>query len=737
MARMASQQLDAAGDWGLTFDMPPLTTLNETFIQRTPGQDDAPQPGLTKHKFWVVKGCDQKELLRLDCLNTVDTEGDTLIIVRFPTGKQKYVNCLGERWTTKEFFFESHKLLATGSTVFKKLLSPKAQAQAFRNNDSHPDLVAKAKFILDLTPKSEEIEAASLVIDLSLSQGVSDWWLSHDLAQAPDWLVSGHDDDCPRHDSIPGRCNHLPTSFGVDLSSSTAVDDLDIPPPRKISDYCPIRHRAAILRLLLAINDGEVVLNSAPRVATMAVIAKHFDCISVVQSQVLQWFLAEANGQWQYNNTDFIDINPEDTLKIGWLLQIPSLTRIAFRLLVVEKAVNVLATGVTGECGERQEIKLRCSRGTLTEEQQTCIEHAGRKLAERTASLWSDLTSTSPDLLQIFRPAGWKANPTDSNEKLLLGRIRDSIAKMLSLAFEAPPAGILAAKDEITQPYTTYSQFVSSSSIDAQLLSVQRVLTKSFWETFRDWSLPKLSSEELEISSGLSDLHRKLEMQELSYRFEKEIRNLAMRWIPPAPEIELPLQVNRLFVLSLSDEEFNFLPPWAGGLNDDAAQIFNPEVPPAESDFLTAPGPSVYIGQSMADYDDDDDDDGQSTIGPDTAITGTGTVTNGFSIRPAFSNTLSDFSGNQVTDYGLTYTIDPPILPSEEPSLGKEDSGTGDTDIDMLYYTDVENDWDDSDDQGASSGDEEATVDTGSTAQGGSTADVPIRSRHSHSLLST
>ncbi|KAI1258846.1 hypothetical protein F5Y18DRAFT_324615 [Xylariaceae sp. FL1019] len=723
---MASQQPDAAENPWLT--LAPLTTTEET----SQGDPWPSRPFLAEDKFSEIKGCDQAELRRFDCLNTVDTAGDTLIIVRFPTGTQNYVNCIKERWTTKEFFFESHKLLATGSRVFKNLLSPKAQAQALRNNDSHPDLVAKVKFILDLTPKSEEIEAAQLVIDLSLSQGVRDWWLSHDIACAPEWLVCGHDDDCPGHAEIPTHCKHLPELYDGNLFTRNTIDDFDIPPSRKISDYCPIRHRAAILRLLLAIDDGEVVLNSAPRVATMAVIARHFDCINVMQSQVLQWFLTEGNLQNRYYNADFIDINTEDTLKIGWLLEIPSLTRIAFRLLVVENAVNVLTRGVKGECGERQEVKLRCSRGTtLTEEQQTCIEHAGRKLADRTATLWSDLTSTFPKAHRLFCPVGYEANPMNPDKNLLLGRIRDLIADTMIMAVDPPTADQLAGKDEIKRHYIPYSHFVSSRTIDAQLLPVQRILTKTFWDTFRDCTLPNLTEEKLLTESWLSLLHWNPEMLELRKQFERELRNLITSWA--APDIEVQLRENRLFVLGLSDEELNFLPPWAGGLNDDSAHIFNTEVPPDESGFLTAPGPSICIGQSVEGYDDD----GQSTIGPDTAITGTGTNTEGFSIRPAVSGTLSDFSDNQMTDYDSANVVDPPNPLSVEPQdVEKGNIEAEDMDMDMLYYSDEENDWDwdNSDDQGTPTGGDEATIDVDSTEEAGPTTDLPIRSRQRHSV---
>jgi hypothetical protein len=52
----------------------------------------------------------------------------------------------------------------------------------------------------------------------------------------------------------------------------------------EILDYCPIRHRAGIERLLQVIEGKEPRLDSAPKVWTLAVLAKYFDCAPVAVS---------------------------------------------------------------------------------------------------------------------------------------------------------------------------------------------------------------------------------------------------------------------------------------------------------------------------------------------------------------------------------------------------------------------------------------------------------------------
>lgn len=57
-----------------------------------------------------------------------------------------------------------------------------------------------------------------------------------------------------------------------------------VPSWRQIDDYCPIRHRAAIVRVLRAINGHDLLLNSAPRMWTVAQVAIYLEIPQVVVS---------------------------------------------------------------------------------------------------------------------------------------------------------------------------------------------------------------------------------------------------------------------------------------------------------------------------------------------------------------------------------------------------------------------------------------------------------------------
>lgn len=179
---------------------------------------------------------------------------------------------------------DSERLRATGSSVFTEKLSQEAQEQVRRrlDRDAKPRIHAKyVKYVLDLTPPSEGDELAAQVVDLSLSDSVRDWWQSHYILNISKYLVLGHDDVCPEHIEVAlSEFKNYDKKRRVD--NIVDIGELEYPTATKIEDYCPIRHRVAIIRLLMAISYGDLVLNSAPRTATMAMVAKSLDCVGVV-----------------------------------------------------------------------------------------------------------------------------------------------------------------------------------------------------------------------------------------------------------------------------------------------------------------------------------------------------------------------------------------------------------------------------------------------------------------------
>lgn len=228
-----------------------------------------------------------------------------MVFIAF-SGISSHVACNGKHWRSRVFRVESEKLLRTGSAVFAKLLSPEHQAR-FRRRLLTPTMTIipkESEFILDLTPPTEGDELADALASLSLPRGVRDWWMAEERLGVSRHSVSGHDDHCPRHAEVDIKCPKTfqyrapPASVKQDSEGNNApgyddnavqrildLADIRPSPSRAIPDYCPVRHRVNIIRLLLAIQGEDLVLNSAPRVYTLVGIANSLGCTSVLVSE--------------------------------------------------------------------------------------------------------------------------------------------------------------------------------------------------------------------------------------------------------------------------------------------------------------------------------------------------------------------------------------------------------------------------------------------------------------------
>ncbi|KAI0409531.1 hypothetical protein F4802DRAFT_544377 [Xylaria palmicola] len=586
---------------------------------------------------------EHKERWRLQNLSVATTSGDTLVVVGFPAGH--FVDCDGYKWTTKEFLMDSGQLLATGSSEFARRLSPEAQAQAKRRlqrlSTSHPG----AKYVLDLTPPAEGDELASLVARLSLSDGVREWWRAHYISYISQYLVSGHDDVCPSHLDVP---------LFIAGEDRPIVDTLISDEPRKIVDYCPIRHRAAILRLLMTIRHGDLVLNSASRTATMAVIAEYFDCVKVVRDHVLTWFMAHPKQ-------DFITVNAEDALWIGWTLKLRSITRAAFRVLVTERAAEILDNNRAGHANKRVLSILGRPRGSVTEEQETCIQHAAQRLGQRAEDVWAQLMSE--DVHKFLELKQWP----ESNPALCL--------QLCTYIHDVVKDATRVDKTRLTSYDKDRARFVPASNLQPtkdiyqSFSPQQRILTTQFW-----CRLNKVAMYTDTLSRRVgwrAILLHEAPVLFIPAKFHAEflsaVLDLGARETPHEVEISIPQ--NGLLLTSLSDEELKFLPLWAGGLDDGTGGVYEPDIPDAERGFPIGPGPAFHTGDTVP-------DDGTSTLQGNsrdpTILTGTGTVsmTSGRSVNPAPSQTTG-FDA-EFAAAAARLSINTPNLVPQEDMVGRE-----------------------------------------------------------------
>lgn len=164
-------------------------------------------------------------------------------------------------------------------------------------------------------------DALQLTADLSCSAGIRQWYTAGDRCGIAKSLIGGKDETTSAKrgslsmPSSPIKVNELqnpPSELSTAVTSiingeTTGISYLGVLPDAKededggssgdskkpteetqeVLDYCPIRHRAGIERLLQIIEGKDPRLDSAPKVWTLAILAKYFNCeSSVVSSRI-------------------------------------------------------------------------------------------------------------------------------------------------------------------------------------------------------------------------------------------------------------------------------------------------------------------------------------------------------------------------------------------------------------------------------------------------------------------
>jgi hypothetical protein len=251
---------------------------------------------------------------------TANGQGTVLAVVTFPKDDRSSRACDGEPWHDVRFCMDYGKLMGLGSKKIQDMLNPRAQAR-FRRRLDLQQLPPGIEYVLDFTPPSEGSDLADLTAALWLPRMVKLWFLSGLYVPDPVLenglgvltrpladkavgaiLALGHDDVCkglgckfgdewafdPPLTSASGLTDYaewhandgLPGIVEDNPSARLAF----IAPWRKIEDYCPIRHRVAIIRVLKAINGDDLLLNSAVRVWTVAQVAISLEVPQVVVS---------------------------------------------------------------------------------------------------------------------------------------------------------------------------------------------------------------------------------------------------------------------------------------------------------------------------------------------------------------------------------------------------------------------------------------------------------------------
>ncbi|KAN0083911.1 hypothetical protein V8E54_002999 [Elaphomyces granulatus] len=560
----------------------------------------------------------------------------------------------------------SKNLLETGSNFFRKLYELRSQTRIRRHRGLGGTLAKGVQYVLDLTPAPEGDEALIFITELSCPMGIRTWARSWNRWNLPWSCVGGWEEtesppaaeapptstspapESPSKESSESRKleSNVNTSNDPDAGSTGGVEEKILVLPL---DYSAIRHRAGIERILHALEGLEPRLDSAPKFWTFFALAKLFEIATApaISNHILAWL-------YEYGNALLIEIHPETVYRIACGIQSIDLCHQTFAILVGEEALLLLRDAQLRPPSETFHGRIR---ETLDDSETQRIEYASKGFLDRVLGIFIDLVDTEMSWLTdlINRQLATDGIPPNAAivstfTRCLKEYVRWHIyACLMRPARTHIPNPLLIGGDGYPRQY-----FLEAYT---EMKPVERILSRTFWvflanESLEDWEsafpafqhrsiaelghhLPKFQDQSQAVlrrvpHSELQDLatspfapasrwpqitlpgkmhhHSCHEIAYLSLLSDARhyIRTVSKKMLdPPDPESRQNNAFQLVDTLTcLTDDEYKYLPLWAGGNDDGSGGVFaGNDAPLLESGGFSAPGPNVHSGSAAPSED--------------------------------------------------------------------------------------------------------------------------------------
>ena len=358
--------------------------------------------------------------------------------------------------------------------------------------------------MLDLTPSTEGDDAAHLLSELYCPDGVRKWSIAGHLWKISNTLIGGQDEYTSTSinaTSSGGDLKELGALHGMSDSEEKTQrlrkyqeNSMELP-----LQYSPIRHRSAIVRVLRTVAGLDPGLDSAAKVWTMCAVAKSLEIDSpLLLDYVVSWVYT---GQ----NSNFLEVLPEVSLKIADILKCHNMCRDAFAILVAEEALESLCRNRCGNVATTMHGRKR--EDVIPESYRTRIEYASKAFIERVNAEFKNLVSMEwlehiPEFKKLLnlRPVNSISSNFDQCDKTvdllqttLKKFYRGGIFRLLCLDW------LMDAHNSRDWDYhRTNSLFPSKDqrAVWNALTPRERILTRGFWHSLRSRS----------VSYGLSNV---------------------------------------------------------------------------------------------------------------------------------------------------------------------------------------------------------------------------------------
>lgn len=481
------------------------------------GDDDSPKSKRAKcsptkevNMETVMQNAEKRFAIELPVLRVPG--GDTYIYID-PPPQMPEQDAMTYQWIRDRYrtpiCMKKETLMKLNSPFLENLFGPTSQYRVLRRRGLVNKLPPEIKHVLDLTPPNEGDEAMVLVSDLSCSEGIRNWVRACKRWNISKALIGGYDDyaaqlqdpwsyDLGERDVVASTDDGgVSTTGAVDggelksdkpaASSSASTFAKKIAP--KVEDefsipleYTAIRHRSAIERVLLAIAGHDPKLDSAPKVWTTTGVAKYFEIKhESVSDYIVRWLYAAPN-------TCFLEVMPETTLRMADSLEISSLCRDAYALLVGEEALAAACQGHFIPGFDQDHSVHRRKKSEVPDKYQTYIEYASKafrgRIADEFEALvcgdWLESLDEYAKLLQYQSKSAAYDSTLGELKNMLKAFVRGAVYYLLCSNYDNM-SGPFDERDGAHDLFPT----IKFRQTWALLHPSTRILTRSFWAALR------------------------------------------------------------------------------------------------------------------------------------------------------------------------------------------------------------------------------------------------------------
>lgn len=219
----------------------------------------------------IAKQSHNVDLFKTQQPSQGNKDGDVLLLINFPDFT-RLRSCNGD-FVNVAMRMSSKQILDTGSTILKEKLESEAYQR--RVKQAVEPLPEGIKYVLNISPSTEEDEYSVALQCLSITNGIKLWYRSMAVCNVSPALIAGHDDACGCNEKWddpyllegPPESIQRPdpiTGFNVAVDLFD-TDSWAVEKYRNIDEFCPVRQAANVVRLFRSIIDNDLLIDSAPR----------------------------------------------------------------------------------------------------------------------------------------------------------------------------------------------------------------------------------------------------------------------------------------------------------------------------------------------------------------------------------------------------------------------------------------------------------------------------------------